>query len=344
VSTPKAVRLQDIAERAGVSRATVSLALRHHASIPAATCARIQQIADEMGYRPNPLVSALMSHQRASQRQRRTDVTLGMILDFSQRGGWQNYVSEDLLSRAAAQAEHLGYRLENFWLKDLKCSSDRLGGILSGRGIPGVIMAPLSEADGRFFLPWEGFSAVTVGYSMLQPRLHRVTSNRFTAMRTAIRHLREQGYRRLGLAMSFDQDARVEHLWSAAFVWEQTQLPAAARTVPFVMPERQWTKQHFARWLKANRPEVIFGFSPILEWLHELGVAVPDEVGFAHLWNPDESGEFAGIFHDPPAIGAAAVDFLVGMLHRNERGVPNAPQSLLLEAGWRDGKTVRARP
>jgi hypothetical protein len=68
---------------------------------------------------------------------------------------------------------------------------------------------------------------------------------------------------------------------------------------------------------------------------------VPKDVGFVHLWTPDRSGNYAGIYHDPPAIGAAAVDFLVGMIHRNERGVPAAAQTLVLEASWQDGATLR---
>jgi LacI family transcriptional regulator len=266
-----------------------------------------------------------------------------MVVDFAQHDGWQHYLSEDLLSRAAAQAEQHGYRLENFWMKDLKCSSERLGAILYGRGIPGLIVAPLPAASGHLEMEWERFSAVTIGYSLLQPRLHRVSTNRFIAMRTAVRKLRQQGFQRLGLALPLDQDARVEHQWSAAFLWEQMQLPAAQRTSAFVVDERQWTERNFAKWYKTARPEVILGYPPLLDWLCRLKISVPDEVGFAHLWNPDESGKYAGIFHDPPAIGAAAVDFLIGMLHRNERGLPEAPQALLLEAGWRDGATIRVR-
>jgi LacI family transcriptional regulator len=34
------------------------------------------------------------------------------------------------------------------------------------------------------------------------------------------------------------------------------------------------------------------------------------------------------------------VDFLVSMIHRNERGVPKAAQTLLLDATWQDGATL----
>jgi LacI family transcriptional regulator len=185
---------------------------------------------------------------------------------------------------------------------------------------------------------------VAIGHSLREPLLHRVTTNRFLAMRVAVRELRRKGYRRLGLAMQQNQDSRVDHQWGAAFVWEQQQVDPAGRTELMVVEEEDWTERRFAKWFQANRPEVILGYEPdrIIGWLERMGKRVPADVGFAHLWNPDRAGGFAGIYHDPPAIGAAAVDFLVGSLQRNERGLPAAPQTLMLEAGWQDGATVRA--
>ena len=63
----KPVTIKDIARQLDVSHTTVSLALRNHPSLPAATRARIQKLARELGYRPNPLVHALMAHVRAAQ-------------------------------------------------------------------------------------------------------------------------------------------------------------------------------------------------------------------------------------------------------------------------------------
>lgn len=53
------VRLADVAERAGVSTATVSHALSGKGRIPEATRARIREVAAEMGYRPNPAAQRL---------------------------------------------------------------------------------------------------------------------------------------------------------------------------------------------------------------------------------------------------------------------------------------------
>jgi LacI family transcriptional regulator len=41
-------------------------------------------------------------------------------------------------------------------------------------------------------------------------------------------------------------------------------------------------------------------------------------------------------------VGATAVDVLVEMMHRGERGVPRVPTCHLVEAIWMPGSTVRA--
>jgi LacI family transcriptional regulator len=342
VNTPHPVRLQDIADKAGLSRAAVSLALRNHSSIAPETRKRIQELARQLGYQPNPLVSALMSYQRTTKVQRARHLTLAIVVNFSHESGWQEYLSDDLISTAAEQAGQHGYKLEEFWLGDLKMNPQRLSAVLYQRNIPGVIVAPLPAAHGLLNMDWKRFSAVAIGYSLLRPSLHRVTTDRFQAMRLAIYRLQRLRYSRIGLAMHSNQDARVNHQWGAAFLWEQQQIPSSERIPPLLVEERDWHEHEFAKWFEVNRPDVILGYDPsIIAWLKKLGRRVPEDVGFAHLWTPDCSGQFAGLYHNPPAIGSAAVDFLVGMIHRNERGIPLAPQTLLLDATWQDGTTVQ---
>ena len=63
------ITLRDIAKELGVSHVTVSLALRNHPRISEATRERVQKKAEQMGYHPDPMLSAL-SHYRLTSKEK----------------------------------------------------------------------------------------------------------------------------------------------------------------------------------------------------------------------------------------------------------------------------------
>jgi LacI family transcriptional regulator len=219
---------------------------------------------------------------------------------------------------------------------------ERMTQILLTRSIHGLIVAPLPVAHGELDLHWENFSAVTFGYSLTKPLLHRAVNHQFRSMRLAMRELRDLGYQRLGLALPSSLNERVDRQWVASFLVEQLQL---GHSVPLFVPEDpQWNFDNFRKWFETQKPDAVISHEEVAyDWLKRLGAHVPDDVAFAHLNCSDQGGEFAGIYQNGPTIGSAAVDFLIGMIQRNERGVPTLPHSLLIEGTWVAGKTVRAR-
>jgi LacI family transcriptional regulator len=42
-------------------------------------------------------------------------------------------------------------------------------------------------------------------------------------------------------------------------------------------------------------------------------------------------------------VGAAAVDLVVGELHRNEAGIPTYPKCVMIESQWIEGTTLKPR-
>ena len=81
------VTLQDVADRAGVHRSTVALALRDHPRIPAATRTRLRALATQLGYRQNPLVAALMRSRRSGRAVKH--VTMAFVTNYPTRDGWR---------------------------------------------------------------------------------------------------------------------------------------------------------------------------------------------------------------------------------------------------------------
>src|SRR5262249_38940411 len=55
---------REVARRARVSQATVSLALRNHPSLPKKTRERVRALASSLGYRPDPALVALSRYRQ----------------------------------------------------------------------------------------------------------------------------------------------------------------------------------------------------------------------------------------------------------------------------------------
>ncbi len=65
---PTQTTIRLIARECGFHFTTVALALRNSSKVAASTRAKIQRVAQKLGYRPNPLVSALMAQKRALKK------------------------------------------------------------------------------------------------------------------------------------------------------------------------------------------------------------------------------------------------------------------------------------
>ena len=167
--------LQDVALRAGVHRTTVSLALRNHPRIPPETRARVQAIAAKLGYRANPLVSALMRSRRSGNAVKH--VTLAYVTNHPTRYGWRpvQHDRPDFFPGAVQKARDLGYKLEHFWLAEPGMTPARFCDVLTARGIHGLIVGRLPPGQTALDLAWERFSCVALGMTLRTPQLQLVS-------------------------------------------------------------------------------------------------------------------------------------------------------------------------
>jgi LacI family transcriptional regulator len=338
------VTLKEVAVKAGVSLMTASRALRNQANVTESTRQKVTKAAAELNYRPNPLISALMSYRRASRVVRETS-TIGMITNFPTRNGWRSARINQAFYEGAVQAcNRHGYKLDEFWLRDTDMTGRRLSSILYSRNIGGLLIAPLPVALGHIRLEWEKFSAVALGYSLARPPLHRAVNHQFRSIRMALRRLHKMGYQRIGLALKASIDERVEHHYTGGYLVDQHRIAGKFRVPPHVVLDREWNEKSFAAWFQKHKPEVVVTHhEDVVEWLARHGRKVPEETGVIHLNCPDPAGKLSGIFQNGPSVGMAAVDFLVAMLQRNERGIPALAHTILVEGTWVEGKTVVSR-
>lgn len=336
------VTMKTVAEKAGVSLMTVSRALRNTGRVSQATRAEIQRIAKELGYRPNPLVTALMTDLRRGRPDQAAVQKIAFVTSHETPDCWrEDFTPSDLFTGAYERADLLGFELMPFWTREPEMSGRRLSNVLCSRGITGVIIAPYPvPATESVDLGWERLAAVALGYSMREPKVHRVANHSLHAMRTAIGELVERGYQRIGLAISADDNERVDDNWFTGFVSYQSRIPKQDR-VPIFMPPKVEPRA-FEKWRMKYRPEVILGDDYGLRCLRDVQVNMPGDVGFVSLSYHPSLGDVAGIVPDHHEVGAAAVEALIEQLYHNEKGIPKTARSVLVEGRWREGGSIRS--
>ncbi len=316
--------MRDIAEKANVSVATVSRAMRNDPRQSQATRDRIQKLILDLGYSPDPFISAWVS-----KRWGRVERELGTIAWITIQAGRISW--DEFKSGAEARARQLGYRLEEFKLKNVDDNIASLNRILISRGIGGVCIAPLPEKGG-LALAWENFACATIGHSLEEPHLHRVSPDQSQGMELALQKLLAAGYRKIGLCLDRRVNIKVNRHWQARALLFAEEHPDCRLST--LMVDKSEPADVLDRWFRRVRPEVIVGSAGFVQgWARKLGIEVPIVL---LSWTPDE--RCAGVDERRAELGGAAVDLVIEQLRRNERGVPAVPKLVLVEGVWRESE------
>lgn len=339
-SESQVVNLRAVALKAGVSRSTASLALRGDPRLRRETILKVQQAADTLGYTSNPYVAAFQSYarSRATTQLRGTIAILDVIPD---RNMLEHESARRIFKGATQRAMEQGFQTERFVLNPSTFTARRLDQILHTRKIEGVLIAPSPQPDHNITgLDWSHYACATVGYSLLTPHVHRASNHHFHSLRTIFEQLLARGYHRIGVSLDKVTQHRVYGLFTAALLYEHSQLPAG-QCVPVVTPNGD--AKVFLHWLKKYKPDAVISDRPReLVWMREAGYNVPEDCGYAALdWSESYDEHCAGCDQMHDEVGAAAIDLIVVQLLRNSRGIPEHPRVLLLEGQWREGPTLR---
>jgi DNA-binding LacI/PurR family transcriptional regulator len=331
--------IRDIARNTGFHYSTVSLALRDHPRISDSTKQVIREAAKGLGYRPDAMLSALCAY-RLMKRLPKEQSVIAWVTNHRTRSGWKmSACTRDYFEGASQRATERGYRLETFWLSEPGMTGARMSRILWTRGIQGVLLPP-QEQLGRIDLEWDNLSAVTFGYTLVHPRLHLVSNHEYRTMGTLFVELEQRYYQRVGLVNLREHDKRVDNNWLAAYLVEQTRLQPQHQIPPLVL--EQWNPKIFLSWVEHYRPDAIVTRLPeVHRSLRRAGYSVPEDVGIAYHTLDEKSRYLSGMKKNSFQIGVMAIDLLVDMLHRNERGIPVRPYLLMVEGSWVEGNTLR---
>lgn len=337
--------LRTIAEKAGVSPSTVSLALRGSQKIPQATRERVARIAAQLGYRPNAKVTELMSHVRLS-RAGGVTASLGVVSFFAQERPWETSPALRRIHDAMAhRAEELGYRLEPIGLRTPGLTIRRICGILDARGIEGLIC--LGSPDQREIFPPEldHYAVVAQGWSVAGS-LHRVQTHAAGDMARALDAVFALGYRRPALAIGPEENVPGRDAYLGAYLgWCHKKWTRAA-PVP-ILRLGGGSGRDTATWISKHAPDVLIavhdkpGIIELTVQLQRHGIRWPADVGLAALAPILEGTGLSGMQDNHALLGQWTVEMLVERIHHHELGMPAIPRLQLVEGQWLKGGSLR---
>ena len=330
--------IRDIAAKAGYHFTTVSLALRNHPSIPEKTREKIKVAADELGYKPDPVLSALMAYRKTVNPQQ-VSATLAWAVVGQTRKEWRQDVRRvECFEGARKQADKLGYKLDEIWLDEPGLDGERRAEILYTRSINGAVLVAPDTAAVEVDIRLDELSMVALG-ECGAPAVHCVATDAFRSMQTLAFEIVRRGYIRAGLVSRHRRTPTVHDAWEAGLWLGLLHAPDREMAPTLDLPE--WDADIFGTWFTEHLPcVVVTPFTEAIDWLRANGYDVPGDVAVVSPSLPMAETGMSGMQENTAELGAAAIDYVVGLMHRHERGVPALPKRLMVGSTWFEGSTI----
>ncbi|GHB99988.1 LacI family DNA-binding transcriptional regulator [Cerasicoccus arenae] len=343
VPPPKRPNMQHIADAAGVSKSAVSLALRKDPRIPEVTRKRIAKIAEDLGYRRNPVIDSLMTQLRAGH-QPNFRANLGLVNCSPEKDICKNHTFRRLREGVLRRSEQLGYGVEEFWLQQPDLRPQRLKQILLARGIHGLILIAsldqktIHQHDYSDF--WNDFACAVIGVTHFNDNLNCASNDQYLTARRATQMVLEYGYKRPLLVVPTQDDKLLDDKFSAGFL----------SVVRFLSPENflmpvNYRDENLPETIAAiqqHEPDVIItNKTELYDVMLDTGVSFPTDMGLVHLDWHDGIPHIAGMRQNNRVVGSAGVDLVAGQLYKNEFGPQKYPQVVQIESAWIHGPSVR---
>ncbi|AHF93083.1 transcriptional regulator [Opitutaceae bacterium TAV5] len=328
------ISIRDLAKIAGVSRTTVSLALRGSHEIGAGTRERIVALARQHDYRSHPAVNALM--QQVGRKRRVHDEE---IIAFIRTGQTPEETAPgplEILEGAAQEAHRLGFRVEVFWAGYCGQHSERLARVLFQRGIRGVIWGPMPYPHPPLRFPWHQFVPIACTPSTEVPNLPAVLINHSKGMALALEELRRMGAGNTGVVLNYDMDHRQDFGWLLGT--DLYRHRTGQENVHSLILKDNPDEKRLRRWIRQKGLDALI----MMHDLYHATRYLENDIARASLdVARAELGKVGGLYQNMRLIGEHAVRSLASRLYSDIPGLPEQAFHMVVQASFVQGESLR---
>lgn len=315
--TPTHVTIEDVAQAAGVSVATVSRALRGLDNVAQSTREKVELVAAELDYRANPAAAQLA-----------TGSSRTILMAVANIAGW--YCAQ-VVGGAEAVLSEAGYETRVMGVAGPEALQAFVRqAIHMQRNVDGLILVDLHlEPDEVEALRATDIHVVTIGNAY--PGLSSVRPDDISAARLAVDHLLQLGHTRIALIEGMPDDPmRTEVSWRRRDGYEQTLArhqiavdPELLQAGYFSIDGAQEAMQSLLR--LADPPTAVFAISDEMAMgamgvIRDAGLSVPDDISVVGIDDHPLSTTvgLTTVRQEPAANGAIAARWIVDDLAGSE--------------------------
>jgi len=184
------VTIKEVADRAGVSPATVSRVLHNNNRISQKTQKKVRKAMAELGYVPNAAARSLAG---------KTPRTLGIVLPNNPEELFRNPFFINVMRGISVYAQSHGYFLLYCFSRDEEEEVEFIEKYIRSGWVSGIVLLTARENDRCVsHLQQTGFPFVLIGRPENPGQTLWVDNDNFQAMYQVVNHLLDRGYRRIG--------------------------------------------------------------------------------------------------------------------------------------------------
>ncbi len=312
--------MADVAKALKLHPSTVSLALRCHPRIPESRRKRVIEAAHRLGYRPNPMVAALMRTRRSGRVERGLS---NLAVLYPDRAIFELPTTQCIQRAIVARGEEHGYTMDTFFASEWLENPKRLMKAMAARGCRALLLSDALSTEFLEKLPLEEFCVVTFCFKW----------RRYVAVETHFQHgillcLEKAtclGLRRVGLLLPPLVEEKTGGSYLAAYLrWQ------SLRSVTVIPPLISDSIQKTRAWARKYRPDVVITNLSRQPHIHPAQEILLDCVPGSHI---------PGVNPRRDILGAAAVDMLLQQLQHGAFGEAETSRILLVEGEWCEPET-----
>jgi LacI family transcriptional regulator len=331
MNTNKRATIKHVAKAAGVSTQTVSRVINDRPDVSPETRERIQQIIEDLDYRPSALARSLIQQR---------SFTLGVVT-----AGLKFIGPSRTLNGITSKAEELNYALllEELPRFDTENIKPLLQNLIAHH-VDGIVWAVPEVGDNRRWVD-EILKDVPVPvvFLTMQPRagVTTVSIDNYSGGVLATQHLLSIGYRKIGhISGPLDW-------WEARQrkqAWQETMAKAGIKVSERHVTEGNWSSSSgepaFDQLLQSYpEMEAVFVANDqmslaVLQTAHRKGINIPGDLAVVGFDNIVESGFFSPalttINHEQHELGCRAIQELVAQIEALQRNEKIEPLNILL--------------